>query len=212
MDPSTQTVVDCLTANHANTLALLAVLRACDVPLSEARPYRDVEGEVADDSAMGLTMQTSHTLASLLIKAGALVKTEVPEEPTSEKCAQAAADASEQACESVAAQPIDYLLSITQAGSEALAQFDPAVRFVELAASEPDGYLEAYARVIDACSAPEGASRAQIEQALAGHPALVTPKRVYPSYFVSKLETLGGLSWSGAWHATAAGEAMLACL
>ena len=49
-----------------------------------------------------------------------------------------------------------------------------------------------------------------IEQALEGNPALSNPKQVFPSYFISKLETVGGLTWDGSWKATEAGRQMLA--
>ena len=110
------------------------------------------------------------------------------------------------------AQPVDYLLRITQAGRTALAEFDPVARFADLVAAEPDGYLDAYALVLDTCAA-EGASLRTIERALAGHPALREPKRIYPAYFVSKLETVGALAWEdGAWHTTSAGERALSSL
>lgn len=110
------------------------------------------------------------------------------------------------------AQPVDYLLRITEAGRQALAEFDPVARFAELLATEPQGYLDAYVAVLDACAGADGASLRQVEQALAGHPALTMPKRIYPAYFVSKLETVEGIAWDGAWRTTAAGERMLASL
>ena len=56
----------------------------------------------------------------------------------------------------------------------------------------------------------DGATKAAIEQALEGNPALSNPKQVFPSYFISKLETMGGLTWDGSWKATEAGRQMLA--
>lgn len=109
-------------------------------------------------------------------------------------------------------QPVDYVLYITEAGREALAEFDPQARFGKLLAEEPEAYLELYARVLDICSGDDGASRAQIEQDLKGHPALENPKRIYPEYFISKLETVGGLSWDGVWRTTEAGARILDAL
>lgn len=111
-----------------------------------------------------------------------------------------------------APQPIDYLLRITEAGRRALAEFDPVARFTDLVSAEPEGYLDAYVAVLDVCADADGASLRQVEQALAGHPALATPKRIYPTYFVSKLETVEGIAWDGTWRITPAGERMLASL
>ena len=57
-----------------------------------------------------------------------------------------------------------------------------------------------------------GASKAAIEEALAGHPALSFPKQIYSGYFISKLETVDGISWDGAWRTTEAGQRMRALL
>ena len=104
----------------------------------------------------------------------------------------------------------DYLLHTTEAGRAALDEFEPAKRFSELLAAEPDGYGDAYGRVLALCET--GASKAAIEEALAGHPALSFPKQIYPGYFISKLETVDGISWDGAWRTTEAGQRMRALL
>lgn len=243
-------IIKCLKANHANTLALLDCLRACDVAPEDARPYREVETELLDAPSMDLTMQTPHTLIGLLVKAGGIKSVPVEEPANDEGAADAdaeTADASADAeevldaaqaevpvgeaatgedvpnadepaeggdtpAEQPADQPVDYVLYTTDAGREALAQFDPKSRFDELLGGEPETYLELYARVLDICSEGDGATRAQIEQDLKGHPALENPKRIYPEYFISKLETIGGLSWDGAWRTTEAGARILESL
>ena len=60
------------------------------------------------------------------------------------------------------------------------------------------------------CECTRDCLKAAIEQALEGNPALSNPKQVFPSYFISKLETVGGLTWDGSWKATEAGRQMLA--
>ena len=99
---------------------------------------------------------------------------------------------------------------ITDLGREALDEFEPAKRFGELLAGEPEGYRSAYDTVLACCE--EGASKAAIEAALTGHPALAFPKQVYPGYFISKLETVDGISWDGVWRTTEAGQRMRALL
>ena len=254
-------ILKCLNANHANTLALLDCLRACDVAPEDARPYREVEEELLGAASMDLTMQTPHTLIGMLVKAGGIKSVPVEEtaagegsddaaEPApaeaesgagacpaqpdaaasdvagtasgaSDSADAGAAGPSEDGDASVAApqpadqvedQPVDYVLYTTDAGREALAQFDPKSRFDELLGGEPEAYLELYARVLDICSGDDGATRAQIERDLKGHPALENPKRIYPEYFISKLETIGGLSWDGAWRTTEAGARILESL
>lgn len=252
-------ILKCLNANHANTLALLDCLRACDVAPEDARPYREVEEELLGAASMDLTMQTPHTLIGMLVKAGGIKSVPVEEpaageggddaaEPApaeaesgadacpaqpdaaasdvagtasgaSDSADAGAAGPSEDGDASAAApqpeqadQPVDYVLYTTDAGREALAQFDPKSRFDELLGGEPEAYLELYARVLDICSGDDGATRAQIERDLKGHPALENPKRIYPEYFISKLETIGGLSWDGAWRTTEAGARILESL
>lgn len=186
-------IVERLTVNHANTGALIACLLLC-ARAPQPTPYRAIEDQLASDPSMGVTLQTPHTILSILIQSGAVERIE--QEPGNP--------------EGSSQQPVDYLVRITDAGRAALEQLDPVARFAEVVSQEPNDYLEVYARVLDTCAKPEGAARAEIEAALESHPALSTPKRVYPSYFISKLETVGGLSWDGTWHATEAGEQMLA--
>lgn len=216
-------VRSCLTANHGNTLALLACLRACQ---GEARPYRGAEEELAGQVAFDLSTQTPHVLIGLLVKAGGIERIDVPEEPaeapagseadeTATAPEEAPAEPGEavgQAQTSVADQPVDYLLRTTDAGEAALAEFGVQARFERLVAAEPDGYLDVYLAVLNAADQADGAKLPQIEAAVKGMPALTVPKRVYASYFVSKLETVGAIAWDGTWRLTTDGDVMLSSL
>ena len=51
-------------------------------------------------------------------------------------------------CSDLPDQPVDYLLRTTEIGRAALDEFEPAKRFSELLAAEPDGYGDAYDRVL----------------------------------------------------------------
>ncbi len=215
-----------VTANRANTLALLGCLRE----VLEARPFREAEAAVEGSRAMALTMQNPHALYAILLKCGAVESIPVPEDDAAiaEVPEDDAAAADAEAVEAHAAaadaeaveahaeagdlpdQPTDYLLAITDLGREALDEFEPAKRFGELLAGEPEGYRSAYDTVLACCE--EGASKAAIEAALTGHPALAFPKQVYPGYFISKLETVDGISWDGVWRTTEAGQRMRALL
>ncbi len=99
----------------------------------------------------------------------------------------------------------------TKQGEAILAEFDSVARFERLLSDEPEGYLEAYLIVLDTC-ADEGASLKAVEAALAGHPALTNPKRVYAGYFISKLEHVGAIAWTDAWHITEDGKRIIAAL
>lgn len=198
-----------VTANRANTLALLGCLRE----VLEARPFREAEAAVEGSRAMALTMQNPHALYAILLKCGAVESIPVPEDDAAiaevPEDDAAAADAHAEAGD-LPDQPTDYLLAITDLGRAALDEFEPAKRFGELLAGEPEGYRSAYDTVLACCE--EGASKAAIEAALTGHPALAFPKQVYPGYFISKLETVDGISWDGVWRTTEAGQRMRALL
>ena len=160
-------------------------------------------------------MQTPHVLLGLLMQAGGIERIDVPEQEAPEAAeGEPAQDASEQ--ESVETpvvdQPVDYLLRTTDAGEAALAEYDVTARFERLVSEEPDGYLDVYLAVLNAAGNASGAKLPQIEAAVKGMPALTAPKRVYASYFVSKLETVGAIAWDGAWRLTPEGDETLSRL
>lgn len=196
-----------LEANHGTELALLATLRACDVKPEDARPYREVEKELEAVPSVAESTQTSHTLIEMLVRSGGVAAVPVPEQHGTKDNPEGPAPAD---------KPTGHLVHITDAGRAVLADFDPQRRFEELLAEEPAGYADAYARVLAACEGtrPDGAglSRAEVESVLSGDPALTNPRRVYPSYFISKLESIEGLIWDGGWRTTDAGERMLDAL
>lgn len=215
-----------LLANRANTLALLGCLRET----LEERPFREAEEALAGSRAMALTTQTPHALYAMLLKCGAVEAIEVSEESdvdangslsdgTKAPEVVDAADGGEDVgardplddpCSDLPDQPVDYLLRTTEIGRAVLDELEPAKRFSELLAGEPAGYADAYGCVLACCET--GASKAVIERALAGHEALSHPKQIYPGYFISKLETVDGISWDGVWRTTEAGRRMAALL
>ena len=222
-----------LAANHANTLAYVACLKACT---GNQRPYREVEEELLSSPAFDISMQTPHTLLGFLIADGGIEKIEIEPEaeaqvqPQEERNLEAAspdaalagsspsdACAEEDVLPAVAGEtggpdkPVDYLLRTTKQGEAILAEFDSVARFERLLSDEPEGYLEAYLIVLDTC-ADEGASLKAVEAALAGHPALTNPKRVYAGYFISKLEHVGAIAWTDAWRITEDGKRIIAAL
>ena len=175
-----------LSLNRSNTLPMCACLKACRNLVSQ----RVVEEQLASEPVMRMSMQTPHTLLSILVDAGAIGAIPVYEDETTEEAPRA----------------IDYQLHTTDLGLQALAMYEPCTRFAQMLEGEPEGYADAYRVVLDACR--EGATLPDIEQSLAGHPALHSPKTVFAGYFVSKLETVGGIVWDGAWRATVEGARM----
>ena len=112
-----------VTANRANTLALLGCLRE----VLEARPFREAEAAVEGSRAMALTMQNPHALYAILLKCGAVESIPVPEDDTAiaeapvDDAAAADAEAAGVHAETgdLPDQPTDYLLAITDLGREA---------------------------------------------------------------------------------------------
>lgn len=212
-DFSCACVISCLKANRANTLALLEVLRACE----QERPYREVEDEVDALPIMHMSHQNAHVLINLLVDAGGLERIAV--EGACEEGICGSTDACKSTDEADAHEgpsvegelnadvPDDYHIVITPAGSCALAEFEPTKRFSELVAHEPAIYGQAYRLVLETCEA--GVRREAVECALRDNPCLSNPKPIYPGYFISKLEAVGGIAWEeNAWHTTPAGLRM----
>lgn len=197
-----EAVVARLKANRANTLALCACLAVCETRM----PYREAEALIDERPELSLSMQNAHTLLWIMVECGGIEAVEVPETNVPEvNASDAPADPA-----ALEDQPVDYLVQTTDAGRAALERFAPAKRFAAVLAAEPAAYAPVYALVLDRCRA--GASKADIERALEGNEALHHPKQVYPSYFISKLETVGGLAWNGSWTTTEAGCRMLAMI
>lgn len=218
-----------LLANHANTLPMLEILRACDT--GEPRPYRELEDEVYDLPVMRLSHQNAHTLSLLLVECGALEQTFVEEgaagsepgivdadaandsaiaaAPAADVAAPTASAADEPAPSQLEDQPVDYLLSITAAGAAALDTFEPAKRYQRMMATEPASYREVYRTVLSLCE--QGMRMDDIESRLAAMPAMRTPKVVYAGHFVSNLETVDGIVWDDdarLWKTTPHGQVM----
>lgn len=184
-------IVKRLNANRANTLALCAVLSVCE----QRMPYRDAEALIDERPELSLSTQNAHALLRIMVDCGGVDAVEVPEPayaPGEEK----------------QDRPIDYIVQTTAAGRAALEWFEPTKRFGDVLRDEPAAYAQTYAAMLALCEG--GATKAAIERALEGDSALSDPKQVYPSYFISKLETVGGLAWDGSWKTTDAGRQMLA--
>lgn len=195
-------VVKCLKANHANTAPLCACLDIC----CEQMPYREAEALIDALPVMDMSMQNAHTLIALLVTAGGIEIEEIGEEPTDEDSAEG--EKEEEGETQRKDQPMDYLVCTTEGGHAALQRFDPVKRFTDLLAQEPTDYSYAYKMVLERCA--DGAKLSEVVSALQGISALSEQKPIYPEYFISKLETVGGLVWNGSWNTTEEGRRILA--
>lgn len=178
---SVEEIISCMTKNMAHALAF----RECLVACKEERPYREVEAELEASKAMTSCTQTPHTLIGLLVEHGAIEKIVVEEEPHQGD------------------QPVDYMLRTTEQGAQAAERLDPAVQLGKLVERQPEEIACLYRKVLEACG--EGAKLDDVKRAIGASVMLPEGKMVYAEYFVSKLETAGGLMWDGAWRTTEAG-------
>lgn len=105
-------------------------------------------------------------------------------------------------------------IAITETGRGLLAAYAPEATLRALIRSKP-AYRDVFAAILDACSADEGATRADLERIIDAQPQLqpdpaTQRTAVYPQYFIDALETAGGIAWGGRWRTTDAGKAVAA--
>lgn len=108
---------------------------------------------------------------------------------------------------------VEVRLTLTEKGEALRERYAPAATMHALYEDRP-GYEEVFSAVLWACSAPDGAARADIEAQIAALPQLQPDGQghttVYPQYFFDALETAGGIEWrDGAWKITEAGRQLL---
>ncbi|MDR3437924.1 hypothetical protein [Telmatospirillum sp.] len=104
--------------------------------------------------------------------------------------------------ESIAPNDAEPGWRTTAAGRSVLEIENPSIRLCRLLDAEP-AYRDVYRLVLQSCLAPK--TRPEIESVLDGNPLLETPK-LYPSFFIERLESAGGLEWDQKWRTTEAGE------
>lgn len=179
---SVEEIVSCMTNNRAHALAYRECLIAC----REERPYREVEAELEGSKAVASCTQGPHTLIGLLVERGAIEKSVVDEDG-----------------EIQGDQPVDYTLRTTDEGAEAARRLDPIVQLKELVNGQPDELADLYRRVLETCV--KGAKLEEVKRDIGSSIDLPNGKAVYAEYFVSKLETAGGLMWDGEWRTTEEG-------
>ncbi len=98
----------------------------------------------------------------------------------------------------------------TQDGTQALEDDNPAQRLADVIAQE-ETYTPIYQKILQMCSAENGASITQLGNAIDNNPLLKEP-RYYVQRFVNKLEEADALAWKDAWFTTKTGADFLASL
>lgn len=185
-----EAIVKRFMSNHGNSRAFYACLSVCRQRL----PYREAEILIDQRPELDISTQNAHVLLQAMIDCGGVeaVKVSEPEYASHEEKQD---------------MPVGYIVQTTKAGLAALAQFEPVKQFDQVLQTDPPSYASAYAAVLERCL--RGATKIDIEQTLKGNEALSNPKQIYPSYFISRLETVGGLMWNGSWKTTDEGRRML---
>ncbi len=108
---------------------------------------------------------------------------------------------------------VQVRLTLTEKGETLRERYAPGATMRALYEDRP-GYEEVFSTMLWACSAPDGATRADIEAQIEALPQLQPNgqghRTVYPQYFFDALEAAGGIEWrDGAWRITEAGRQLL---
>lgn len=104
----------------------------------------------------------------------------------------------------------------TDAGREAIEQFNPADRTREMLASQKESRHPTFKRLLTFCS-EQPRSLEEITTFLANDPGLETDPRtgvmrMQPSAYIGKLDQAGALTWEGGWKTTPGGMEVLETL
>lgn len=111
---------------------------------------------------------------------------------------------------------VEWRFLTTEAGNEAIAQFDPADRTREMLASQKESRHPTFKRLLTFCS-EQPRSLDEITTFLANDPGLEKDQRtgvmrMQPSAYIGKLDQAGALTWEGGWKTTPGGMEVLETL
>lgn len=183
-------------------LALLRLMGFCE----QERALDEIEREMASWPEMTVSPYAPRTVLSWLVEPDAIRCVNEPgedsaEEPANEREAVGTSEADTDSGEFV------YRFETTVVGAQVLDNYRASKPLEQLMAQYPS-YEEAFRRVLEACAAPR--SRKEVEALFAGDPILEVPKKIYPNFFLDKLEGAGGLMFKDGWTTTDEGAAFLA--
>lgn len=197
--PAAERISSLLESMKGQRKIFLQTLTFCDEP----KAIDDVNAHVAQLQKAAPSVYSPANICAFLEQAGALQRQTENGTPVSEL------DLSPKA---TVVDGIEYLEPTqapqtfwlrTQDGSDALTADDPAARLASVIAKE-ERYTPIYQKIIELCSAEQGASITQLGDAIDNDPLLKNP-RYYVQRFVNKLEECDALAWNDAWFATKTG-------
>ena len=146
------------------------------------RTLEEIDAEVSGYPEMAVSPYSPRTLLSWLVGPGAVMSLEDEGEEDA------------------------LLFQITGEGVEVLSSYRNSTPLARLFESYPL-YEEGFRRVLRACKQP--LSREGVDELFRGDPLLENPKKIYPSFFLDKLESVGGLVFDGGWTTTDEGAEFL---
>lgn len=198
-------MADIIQSNPRLKEAMLTVLAACrdaGQPIDRSR-LEEVSGEHWSERCT----QSPASIVDALIRCAALEEElSVDGVPYEGDAASIRRDASISESAEIA-----RTVSITEHGRSILEEHDPSRETHALFASKQE-YVPIFKEIIELCEASKGASREQIEQLVSSHKNITCGAdgtvRVYPQYFMDSLESVGAISWDGAWRSTPTGRGL----
>lgn len=174
----------------------------------QERTYDEVAGEIATYPEMrGSAFPPSTILGWLVnVEAVQVVRDGSVEDEDGEADGPSTEVGEGQLDSKQAEESVEEIFVSTAAGLEALRCYQSVDRFASL--NDQDGrYRPVFAELLQFCK--DGQSKQAIEAKLKDNPLTYNP-RVFPGYFLDRLEQSGALRWDGGWKTTEAGAEWLA--
>lgn len=175
-------------------LALYRLLAFCQEP----RSLEEVDAEVRGYPELAASRYSSRTLLSWLLEPGAVMSLGGEEPGGADEEPDRDADGEGKGEPLFLASPV---------GERVLDDYR-ASRPLERLMDRYPQYEEAFRQVLRACRQPLASK--EVNRLFDGDPVLEESGKIYPSFFVDKLEGAGGLVYKGGWQTTDEGAALLA--
>lgn len=184
---------------------------------AEERTFEEAEAFVASHAAYRASDSSPHTVASILVRSGALDRLayDAQGEPVTEERLlelQQTGATQEELEDLVASES----LIVSEAGQEAADRFDPRQRVLGLLDEGPER-ANAYRRLLEKLAQSPchfGALDETLRPALAALPPTADGQRLQTGFFVDALSAADAIRWTAAagWNVTEAGRELLEAL
>jgi hypothetical protein len=169
----------------------------------EEKPYDEVEAQVTEELSKSPAVAEAFTLIDRLVQVGGLTERwyERGSCLTAEEAALILEEGGTRAAE------LDLRLVTSPEGAEVVASMKVSVRLEELWEAKPQ-YRSLFLEVLDLCDIPRGLP--EISRVLEQSPLVATyddsEDKVYPAYFLDRLQEAGALEWKDGWVITDEGR------